>query len=1511
MMASWFGYRRRGSARRPGNASRRCRPTVELLEERRLLAGITEFGAGISANSRPTDITLGADGNLWFTDNPVFGDGGELGRITPSGTVTEFSLAGAQNFGINVYGITSGPGGLLYFTEVSQIGSLNPLAGSDAAIRASLKLSAAIPFGVPGGITAGPDGNLWLADSGDSSVKRITPDLATVTDFPTKTSGAGPDRIVAGPDGALWFTEAFADKIGHITTSGTVTELPLPTKDSPSEITAGPDGALWFTEPSADRIGRISTSGSITLFPLASGTGPASITTGPDGNLWFTEPNRNQIGRISTDGAVTEYGSGITAGSVPDEIVTGPDGNLWFTENHSNRIGRLIPDAPLTASGVPVSAAAGIAFSGQVASFTDADTSAVPADFAVTIDWGDGTSPDTTSGTVAAVSGQPGSFVVSGRHTYAAAGNDTITVTITDTNTTTSVGGNTATATDAVVFHGSLQFISPGYSVNENGGSAAITLSRTGGATGAVSVQLSTGDGTATAGTDYTAVSQTVSWADGDGTPKTVAIPILDEGLTTGQRTVNLTLATPGGGATLGNPAAAVLTILDNDTAPTITSTDHATFTVGTAGRFSVTATGVPAPSLSKSSSDTLPAGITFDAASGLLSGTPAAGSAGTYRLHFTAHNGAGPDASQTFTLTVNQAPAFTGGSAATFTVSQAGSFTVTASGSPTPALTEAGDLPRGVTFQDNGDGTATFGGTPAVNTGGLYFLTLTAHNGVGSDATLPFALAVDQPAALTSASAATLTVGQAGSFTVTTTGFPKPSLTQTGQLPGGVTFQDNGDGTATLGGTPAAGTAATYLLTFTASNGVGGDVSQTFTLTVNQVPAITSVNTDTFTVGQAGSFTITTSGSPTPSVTATGLLPGGLAFQDNGDGTATLRGTPAAGSGGTYPLHVVVHNGVGSDATQTFTLIVDQPPAISGGNSTTFAVGTAGSFTVTATGFPVPTLGESGNDTLPGGISFNAATGLLSGTPAAGSGGPYTLHFTASNGVGSDAAQTFTLRVDEAATITSAASASSLVGSAGTFTVTAAGFPAPTLSESAGDTLPAGVTFQAATGMLSGTPAAGSAGPYTLHFTAHNGVGGDGAQTFTLTVDQVPAITSVASTTFTVGAAGSFTVAASGFPAPALSESPGDVLPPGVSFAAATGLLSGTPMPGSGGMYTLHFSAASSAGNVSQTFALTVKEPPAFSSPNGDTLVAGTAGSFRVTATGFPPPTLSASATDTLPPGLTFNPAVGGVGGAAVGLLSGTLAGNSGGSYMLHFAATNGVGVGAVQPFTLTVDQAPAFTNPTGAAFTAGSAGAFRVVATGFPGPALSESGALPAGITFDPVSGVLGGTPAPGMAGIYSLSFSAGNGVGNPATQAFTLTVTAPAPPVPPPITGPLNLAGLVGVSVGPLTPVGKRRKTGGSFTQTVTITNNGSRAIQGPVVLVLDSLTPRKKVRKKFVPQVAVAGAGGTTQAVSPGSPFVPGPALLPAGGTITFHLTFQRKGSGTITFNPILLAGYAQP
>ena len=111
---------------------------------------------------------------------------------------------------------------------------------------------------------------------------------------------------------------------------------------------------------------------------------------------------------------------------------------------------------------------------------------------------------------------------------------------------------------------GSLQFSTESYSTNE-GATATITVSRVGGTAGAVSVNYATSNGTATAGSDYTASSGTLTWADGDSSSKSFSVSTTDDASVEGSETVNLTLSSPAG-ADLGSPAGATLTILDNDT---------------------------------------------------------------------------------------------------------------------------------------------------------------------------------------------------------------------------------------------------------------------------------------------------------------------------------------------------------------------------------------------------------------------------------------------------------------------------------------------------------------------------------------------------------------------------------------------------------------------------------------------------------------------------------------------------------------------------------------------------------------------------------------------------------------------------------------------------------------------------------------------------------------------------------------------------------------------------------
>jgi subtilisin-like proprotein convertase family protein len=133
----------------------------------------------------------------------------------------------------------------------------------------------------------------------------------------------------------------------------------------------------------------------------------------------------------------------------------------------------------------------------------------------------------------------------------------------------------------------SVQFSAAAYSVNEDGGTVAITVTRTGG-TAALSVNYATSNGTATAGNDYQAANGTLNFAANENS-KTFNITILDDTSTEGNETVNLTLSSPVG-ATIGTPATAVLNIIDNDVTCTyqLNPTSNSLAAAGGSGLFQV-----------------------------------------------------------------------------------------------------------------------------------------------------------------------------------------------------------------------------------------------------------------------------------------------------------------------------------------------------------------------------------------------------------------------------------------------------------------------------------------------------------------------------------------------------------------------------------------------------------------------------------------------------------------------------------------------------------------------------------------------------------------------------------------------------------------------------------------------------------------------------------------------------------------------------------------------------------
>ena len=248
---------------------------------------------------------------------------------------------------------------------------------------------------------------------------------------------------------------------------------------------------------------------------------------------------------------------------------------------------------------------------------------------------------------------------------------------------------------------------------------------------------------------------------------------------------------------------------------------------------------------------------------------------------------------------------AITSASSALFALGDADTFTVTTSGSPTPAITETGPLPLGITFTDNGDGTATITGTPTQS--GTLPVSLTATEGSAS-VSQSLTVVVGTPPTITSPGNATFAVGSLGSFQMTASGTPSPSFTVTGgSLPAGLVLTSTGD----LGGTPATATSGMYDLTVEASNGVSPASTQNLIVTVDGAPRFTSATEESFVLGTSGSFTVTTSAAPTATLHESGTLPPGMTFTDNGDGTATLAGTPTAV--GNFPLSITAQNEGGS----------------------------------------------------------------------------------------------------------------------------------------------------------------------------------------------------------------------------------------------------------------------------------------------------------------------------------------------------------------------------------------------------------------------------------------------------------------------------------------------------------------------------------------------------------------------------------------------------------------------
>lgn len=306
------------------------------------------------------------------------------------------------------------------------------------------------------------------------------------------------------------------------------------------------------------------------------------------------------------------------------------------------------------------------------------------------------------------------------------------------------------------------------------------------------------------------------------------------------------------------------------------------------------------------------------------ITATTPLGAAGVTAVSVTTPSGTGtqPDAF-TYLVTNCEPPSITSADVATATAGTPFSFPVTTCASSVPTIKRASGLPMGLVLTDNRDGTATISGTPSAKDTGSNTTTILAFVNGQPTATQELVITVDNSGVFGSKAKDLVHTGMAFSYAITTRyAYPAPTITTSSTLPGGVTLTDNGNGTASLGGSPDADSGGTYPITISAANGVGSPVIQAFTLTVYQASVVTSPNADTIAAGVAMTpFEVTATGYPTPTLKAAGL-PYGLRLVDNHNGTATISGTPRGTAAGTYNVSVIAASKAGS-TTQPFTLAI------------------------------------------------------------------------------------------------------------------------------------------------------------------------------------------------------------------------------------------------------------------------------------------------------------------------------------------------------------------------------------------------------------------------------------------------------------------------------------------------------------------------------------------------------------------------------------------------------------
>jgi hypothetical protein len=591
--------------------------------------------------------------------------------------------------------------------------------------------------------------------------------------------------------------------------------------------------------------------------------------------------------------------------------------------------------------------------------------------------------------------------------------------------------------------------------------------------------------------------------------------------------------------------------------------------------------------------------------------------------------------------------------------VGTAYSATLTATGGTAPMIwsMSAGTLPAGLSLSA---ATGVVSGTPTAAVAGAS-LTFDVHDSGSPTQTMTATLILTiTPATLSiiSTGLPTGTLGANYSAALVAAGGTAPYTwtVSSGMLPAGLTLDQ---ATGIISGIP---TAAVTNASITVAVHDAGSPSQTqaavLAITINAVAlptvTITTASLPNGTVGAVYSLALAATGGQTPYTwsVSSGALPAGLSLSSSG----TISGKPTAVASGTA-VTFTVKDFESPAQTASVALTISIAPAPLSIATTSLPNGTVGqaySASLSAAGGTTPFAWSITTGALPAGLSLAAATGVISGTPtAAVSGSSLTFSVHDSGSPVQTKTVTLTLTVVPAAlTVSTSSLPSGAVGTAYSATLAATGGTTPYSWSITSGALPTGLSLAAATGVISGTPTV-AVTTSSITFSVHDSGSPVQTKPVTLTLTIAPATLTVSTSSLpsgTVGSAYSTTLAATGGTTPYAWSITSGALPTGLSLAAATGVISGTPtvaVTNSSITFSVHDS-----GSPVQTkpVTLTLTIAPGILAISTGSLPSGTvnsAYSTTLSATGGTTPYTWSITSGALPTGLTL--------ASATGVISGT----------------------------------------------------------------------------------------------------------------------------------------------------------------------------------------------------------------------------------------------------------------